>query len=141
MTIPMYNKHKELVLYVVFGVLTTIINFIIYFACVLTFLNPEKSIELQIANVLAWIGAVIFAYITNRKYVFGSKKTNILQEMYKFFGSRIFVLLLEMLLMFIFVSCLGLNDKVMKFLVQAIVIASNYVLSKWVVFTKKGNTV
>ena len=137
----MYNKYKEVVLYVVFGVLTTVINFIIYYACVLTFLDPENSVELQIANVLAWVGAVIFAYVTNRKYVFESKKKNILQEMSKFFGSRVSVLILEMLLMFIFVSWLGFNDKVMKILVQIIVIASNYVLTKWIVFTKKGNIV
>ena len=135
----MYKKYKELVLYVIFGVLTTVINFIIYYACVLTFLDPNDSIELQIANVLSWTGAVIFAYITNRKYVFESKKKNIVQEMSKFFGSRISVLFLEMLLMFIFVSMLGFNDKVMKVFVQVIVIASNYALSKWIVFTKKGN--
>lgn len=137
--LSMAKKYKELVLYVLFGVLTTVINFIIYYACVLTFLDPNDSIELQIANVLSWTGAVIFAYITNRKYVFESKKKNIVQEMSKFFGSRISVLFLEMLLMFIFVSMLGFNDKVMKVFVQVIVIASNYALSKWIVFTKKGN--
>ena len=139
MMLSMAKKYKELVLYVLFGVLTTVINFIIYYACVLTFLDPNDSIELQIANVLSWTGAVIFAYITNRKYVFESKKKNIVQEMSKFFGSRISVLFLEMLLMFIFVSMLGFNDKVMKVFVQVIVIASNYALSKWIVFTKKGN--
>lgn len=139
MMLSMAKKYKELVLYVLFGVLTTVINFIIYYACVLTFLDPNDSIELQIANVLSWTGAVIFAYITNRKYVFESKKKNIVQEMSKFFGSRISVLFLEMLLMFIFVSMLGFNDKVMKVFVQVIVITSNYALSKWIVFTKKGN--
>ena len=139
MMLSMAKKYKELVLYVLFGVLTTVINFIIYYACVLTFLDPNDSIELQIANVLSWTGAVIFAYITNRKYVFERKKKNIVQEMSKFFGSRISVLFLEMLLMFIFVSMLGFNDKVMKVFVQVIVIASNYALSKWIVFTKKGN--
>ena len=131
----LYFKYKEIINYLIIGGLTTVVSLIIYYSLVLTILNPEVALELQIANILSWIVAVIFAYYTNRKYVFESKN-NSKSEMLKFFLSRIGTLIIDMLLMFIFVSVLHFNDKIMKIIVQIVVIVLNYILSKFIVFKK-----
>ena len=92
---------------------------------------------MQIANVLSWIAAVTFAYIANRKYVFRSENRNVLQEAAVFFASRIGTLLMDMGIMFIGVTLLGFNDKIMKLVVQVVVTVANYVFSKLMVFRKK----
>ena len=102
----------------------------------MTILNPNNGIELQIANIISWIISVLFAYVTNRKYVFISKNSNIISECSKFFASRFITLLLDILIMFLGVTVLKYNDKIIKIISQVIVIVSNYILSKIVVFKK-----
>ena len=133
-----YIKHKEIISYLIFGVLTTIVSLSTYYLLVLTFLNPNNSLELQIANIISWIAAVTFAYITNRKYVFNSKNKNIIKEIIKFYSSRLTTLFLDMIIMFIFVTLLSFNDKIIKIFVQIIVTISNYILSKLLVFKKRS---
>ena len=133
-----YIKHKEIINYLIFGVLTTIVSLSTYYLLVLTFLNPNNSLELQIANIISWIAAVTFAYITNRKYVFNSKNKNIIKEIIKFYSSRLTTLFLDMIIMFIFVTLLSFNDKIIKIFVQIIVTISNYILSKLLVFKKRS---
>lgn len=129
------TKLKEIFLYLLFGIFTTIVAIGVYYALVFTILNPENAFELQLSNVISWFFAVFFAYFTNRKWVFGSNNVNIPKEIIKFFSARIFSLLLDMLIMFVFVSFLKMNDKIIKLISQAVVILSNYVLSKFFVFT------
>lgn len=133
----LYKKHNEIINYLIIGVLTTLISLLIYYICVFTFLNPQKPLELQIANIISWIGAVLFAYITNRKIVFKSKNTKIKKEMTEFIGSRIITLILDMLTMFILVTLLNINDKIAKLIVQFLVIIGNYIISKFFVFKIK----
>lgn len=130
------KKYGEIIRYLIIGGLTTLISLIIYYGLTLTVLNAKVPIELQIANIASWIGAVTFAYFTNKYYVF---KDNSKDKMgvVKFFSSRIVTLLLDMLLMYIFVTKLGFNDKIIKIIVQVIVIVGNYVLSKFFVFNKR----
>lgn len=132
-----YNSHKEIINYLIFGVLTTIVSLTTYYLLVSTILNPNNPIELQIANVISWITCVTFAYFTNRKYVFNSTNKNIIKEMSSFYTSRLLVLLIDMLLMYIFVSKLHYNDKIVKIIVQVIVIITNYILSKLIIFKNK----
>ena len=94
---------KEIINYLIFGVLTTIVSLLVYYGLTLTILNPEKALELQIANVISWIAAVTFAYFTNRKWVFENKDKANLKEASKFYLSRVSTLLIDMGLMFIFV--------------------------------------
>lgn len=129
-----YHKNEELWNYLIVGGLTTIVSLGTYFICTTTFLDPGNTIELQIANVISWIFAVAFAYITNRIYVFKSKEENYLKEISSFVGSRVFSLLLDMLTMFLIVSVFTLNDKIGKIVSQIIVTIVNYVLSKLFVF-------
>ncbi len=135
----MKNKEsfKEIIRYLIFGVLTTIINLVVYYGLVFTVLNPEHPIELQIANMISWFCAVLFAYITNRIFVFKSKNEKKLVEGVKFFASRILTLFLDMAVMFLGVSILHFSDKIIKILNQGIVIVCNYILSKVFVFKNK----
>ena len=127
---------KEFIFYLIFGVLTTIVSLSVYYFCVLTFLNPNNAFQLQIANILSWILAVAFAYVTNRKFVFESKDPNKLKELIKFVTARLLTLFLDMLVMFILVTLLHFNDKISKLISQVIITISNYIFSKIFVFKK-----
>lgn len=136
--INLYKKYEEVINYLIIGGLTTVISLAIYYISVITFLNPNNALELQIANIISWIGAVIFAYVTNRKVVFKSKNKNIKTEAIKFFGSRILTLLVDMLIMYLSVTVFKFNDKLMKIVSNIIIIVLNYILSKIFVFSRKG---
>ena len=131
------EKINEIIRYLIVGVLTTVVSLGIYYGLVFTVLNPEHVIELQIANILSWIGAVIFAYVTNRIFVFRSKNTNKIKEATSFIGSRILTLLMDMGIMFLGVSVMHFNDKIIKLVSQVVITIANYVFSKLFVFASK----
>ncbi len=135
--INLYNKNKEIINYLIIGVLTTIVSLVSYYLLTITILDPLNVIELQIANIISWILSVLFAYVTNRKYVFASKNKNIKKEISKFVSSRLTTLFIDMLLMALFVSILNFNDKIIKLIVQIIVIVLNYIFSKLFVFKEQ----
>lgn len=132
----LWNKYRELIRYLIVGVLTTVVSLGTYYICVETFLNPEAAIELQIANVISWVAAVTFAYVANRIYVFESKNQNILSEIALFFMARVGSLLMDMGIMFGLVTIMGVDDKIAKLAVQVVVTVANYILSKLFVFRK-----
>lgn len=134
--VGVYHKNEEIWNYLIVGGLTTLLSLAVYYLCVLTFLNPNIPIELQIANVISWIVSVLFAYVTNRLFVFKSKQKNVKKEAISFIGSRVLTLLLDMLTMYVLVSILHINDKIGKIIAQFIVIVGNYVISKLFVFKK-----
>lgn len=129
--------NKEVIMYLIFGVLTTVVSLLVYCGCIYTFLNPENAVQLQIANIISWIAGVAFAYITNRKFVFESNESNQLKEISKFVTSRLATLFLDMIIMFIGVTCLHGNDKIVKLISQVLVIIGNYIFSKLFVFKKQ----
>lgn len=137
--LKLYKKYKEIINYLIVGGLTTLISLISYYICVYTFLDPNKSIQLQIANIVSWIACVTFAYFTNRKYVFESKNPKKMQEATKFVSSRITTLLLDMFIMWLGVTVIGFNDKIIKIISQILIIIGNYILSKLFVFNKVNN--
>ena len=116
-----YSKHKEIINYLIVGGLTTVVSLGVYYLLVKTVLNPENAIQLQIANIISWIAAVTFAYITSRKYVFESVDKNIIKEASKFYLSRISTLIIDMFIMYLLVTVLKLNDKIAKIIVQVVV--------------------
>ena len=132
----LYEKYKEVINYLIFGVLTTVVSLIVYYVCVYTFLNPENPIQLQIANILQWIAGVLFAYFTNRKYVFESKEKNKVKEASKFVLARLTTLIMDMIIMWLGVTILHGNDKIIKLISQVVVIVANYIFSKLFVFKK-----
>jgi len=132
-----YNKYKEIVNYLIVGGITTVLALSVYYISVLTFLNPENKLELQLANILSWTSALIFAYFTNRKFVFQSKEKNKLKEAGSFAASRVVTLLMDMFIMYMGVSVIHFSDKIVKLFSQVIITVSNYVFSKLFVFKKK----
>ena len=128
-------KYKEIINYLFFGVLTTIVNYVIYVICAKLFV-----IDILLATFTAWFGSVLFAYITNKKYVFESKtnrKIEIVREVLSFFWFRILSGIIDMVIMYITVNLLELNDLIMKLAANIIVIILNYVFSKMFIFKNK----
>lgn len=132
-----YRKYREIFRYLIVGGFTTLVSLATYYFLVLTLLDPKDGIQLQVANMIAWIASVTFAYFTNRKYVFGSENPKMAKEACSFYMSRIGTLLMDMGIMYIGVTLLDGNDKIWKLIVQIVVTIANYVLSKFLVFRKK----
>lgn len=125
----LYLKYKEIIMYLIFGVLTTVVNIAAYFV-----MADMLHIHYMISNIVAWVLSVLFAYMTNRKYVFESKSNEIIKEMISFFGARLATGVMDMLFMWIFVGLHILSDFIAKIITNIFVIIANYVLSKLVVF-------
>jgi putative flippase GtrA len=132
-----YHKNEELWNYLIVGALTTLVSLVTYFVCTNTICDPKVPLELQAANVISWVLAVAFAYVTNRVFVFKSKSKKIFKEITSFVGSRILSLLMDMGAMAIMVSLLHWNDAIGKVIASVIVVIANYILSKTFVFKKK----
>lgn len=130
----LFNKHKEIILYCIFGALTTIVNIITYY----TF-SHVFDINYMISNTIAWIISVLFAYVTNKIYVFKSyniKLRYLIKEFSTFVSCRLLSGILDIGIMYIFVDVLNLNDFVIKIVANIIVIIINYILSKVMIFKK-----
>lgn len=136
----LYIKYKEIINYLIFGVLTTLVNLITKYILLFTILDPTNGFQLQIAIIISWIAGVLFAYFTNRKFVFESKNENKLKEFISFVVARIATLLLEMFIMWFFVTLLKLNSDlyvvIFTLVAQVAVVIGNYIFSKLFVFKK-----
>lgn len=127
--------NPETISYLIFGILTTLINIASF-----NILNVQLHWNWQISNMLAWLIAVIFAFITNKLFVFQSKSFTLklfLWELITFFGARLLSLGVDMLGMWILLDLWGVNSMIAKVLVNVLVIIINYVLSKLIIFKKK----
>ncbi len=136
MIIDLYKKYKEIVNYLIFGVLTTIISLAVYYLLTFTVIDPKNALLLQVANVISWVAGVLFAYVTNRKYVFDSKNEDKLKEFSSFVGARLVTLIMDMIIMYVGVTLMRGNDKIIKLISQVVVIVSNYLFSKIFVFRR-----
>ena len=126
---------KETILYIIFGVLTTIVNLISYYL-----FSNIISINYLISNTISWIISVSFAYITNKFYVFNSKdksKDIIIKEFIKFVNCRLTSGIIEMILLFLLVDMLAVNDIISKLVIGVIVVILNFIFSKLFVFKKQ----
>lgn len=142
-----YSKYKEIILYGVFGVLTTAINLLAYWLLALFMGIDDAPVEglyykivVLSSTAIAWLVAVVFAYVTNRKYVFESTASGrkaITREIVLFFASRIATLLFDLLFMYVTVTILFLDDFIMKIVSNIFVIIGNYLLSKMMVFRQR----
>lgn len=134
----LYTKYEEIISYLFFGVLTTVVSFASYLIFANIFFPQKSDLDIQIANVLSWICAVTFAYITNRIWVFKSKTKGKKQirEVFEFVSARIFSLIVDMGMMYVMYSLMHINDTIAKIIVQFVVVAMNYILSKLIIFKK-----
>lgn len=129
-----FEKYKSILLYLVFGVCTTIINIFVYYICDRIFYTDTVT-----STVIAWFFAVLFAYGTNRKWVFESNLNHvseILKEGVSFFSCRLITGLLDLLIMYVCVDILLLNGLVIKIISNVFVIVVNYISSKILIFKK-----
>ena len=130
-------KHKDFILYGIFGVLTTFINIVAYWCCASLF-----NLPVVISTIIAWIIAVLFAYLTNRKFVFVSNAHSfkeIIKEFISFIVCRLATGGIDVAIMYICVDLLCMNDIVIKIIANIIVILVNYIASKLIIF-KKGDS-
>ena len=129
-----WEKYKDVFFYLVFGVLTTVVNIVTYWVCV-----HILGTSVMVGTILAWVLAVFFAYITNRSLVFHSSASGtdeIMKEITSFFACRIGTGVVDWVIMLVFVTILHFNDMIIKMLANIIVIVLNYILSKFVIFKK-----
>lgn len=130
------EQRNEMITYVVMGLLTTIVNYAVYLVCTWAF-----GIDKLVANVIAWILAVVFAFVTNRKWVFKSKKNSpkeIGQEFFYFVGGRLASLVIfDVALFTLMVNTFKMNDLLVKLITNVGVVIFNYFVGKFLVFKKK----
>lgn len=130
----LWETHKELILYVFFGGCTTLINIVSYFAC-----RQVLCMPIVPADVIAWLVSVIFAYVTNKLFVFESKSWRprlVLKESAEFLAARVFSLGVDVVMLYITVTILDFWELPMKVLTNVVVIVINYIFSKWIIFRK-----
>ena len=129
-----WQKYRELILYVFFGVLTTLVNWAAYWLLV-----DVLHIHYMASAFFSRVLAILFAYITNRRWVFESTTRGgraVAIEMAKFFGARALSLVMDMLVMYVGVDLLLANDKLVKVISSVLVVVANYIFSKLFVFKK-----
>ena len=142
---PFFQKNREVLMYLFFGVMTTLVSFVT--AGIAKYLCENaglgKSAISNISTVVSWICDVTFAYVTNRIWVFDSKakgKKGIFAEMVSFYGGRLFTLFVEMGIMWLGYDLLDINYWVTKIFANVVVLILNYVISKLFVFKKKDSS-
>ena len=129
--------NRETIVYLIFGVLTTVVNYIIFWLCRRIF------IPVLIANIISWVGAVIFAFITNKLFVFESKSFRLQQlipEIIGFVSARVLSFLFEEGFLAV-TYYLGMNEYVAKLIASVVVIIVNYFEIKFLIFKKKETKV
>lgn len=141
---PFFQKNREVLMYLFFGVMTTVVSFVTAGISkhLLEKADLGKDAVSIVSTVISWICAVTFAYVTNRIWVFDSKvkgKKGILAEMVSFYGGRLFTLFVEMVMMELGYSVIGINYWVTKIVANVVVLILNYVISKLFVFKKKAD--
>lgn len=146
--------NKETVTYLIFGVLTTVVNFGVFKLVDMTFEKAFAADLTLLTNFIAWVVSVVFAFITNKLFVFESKswKANVIaKEIPSFIGARVFSLGVEELGLFVFITWLGFDSFVLEILpgfalggkmlvkiaLAVIVVVMNYVFSKFIIFKNK----
>ena len=129
------KKHWDIVTYLFFGVLTTVVNYAVYLPC-----YNLLGLSATISNIIAWVVAVAFAYLTNKPWVFKSHDWSmkvVLPELSKFVACRVGSGVLETGMIFVFVDLMGINGNVFKLITSVLVVILNYIGSKLLVFKNK----
>ena len=129
-------KNKEIIKYLIFGILTTLVNILCFY------ILDKLNVDIYINNTISWIVSVIFAFITNKLYVFESKSLDIkiiFKEGTSFLGARIFSYFVDMGTIYLLFDGLRINKLISKIASNIIVIIINYIFSKFIFKKKEGN--
>lgn len=132
--LSLIRQYYDILAYLFFGVLTTAVNYLVYLPC-----YNLLHLSASLSNVIAWVAAVAFAYLTNKPFVFKShdwSAKTVVPELSKFVGSRVFSGALETAIIFVTVDVLFWNGNIMKLVTSVLVVVLNYVASKLIVFKK-----
>ena len=124
--------NRETVSYLIFGILTTVVDFLVY-----ALFCKILGVNYLLSNIISWAAAVLFAYVTNKIFVFKSKDRSfktLLNEISAFISARLFSLVFSLVFIYLCVILLGMNDLVAKIISCVFVVIINYVLSKFVIF-------
>ena len=128
----LFNRYKFIVAYLFFGVCSTVVNIVAYYVCARSF-----SLATGLSTAVAWFFAVIFAYITNKLWVFESKSWKrdvVIKEAVSFFACRLATGIFDVVFMMVTVDVFELNDLWMKIISNVVVVIVNYIASKFVIF-------
>lgn len=131
----MLERYRELISYGFWGVMTTLVNYGIYFFCTI-----GLDADPLAGNAISWVGAVTFAFVVNKQFVFASRSwrlSDVRKEAWQFVSARLLSGAMEMTLMYIFVRRAGLDDKIVKIAAGILATLLNYFISKWVIFRKQ----
>lgn len=151
----LFVKYKEIILYLVFGVLTTVVDYLVYKP--ITMLAPDSEIVVTVAKAAAWVAAVIFAFVTNKLWVFEDKrwtKDPLVHQMLSFLAARVFTGILSLVITyfgmkllkswdwFMNLPLLGEHASDVIWLIQAVLtVVLNYIFSKLWIFRKEKSDV
>lgn len=130
------QKYREILLYLIFGGMTTVVTYLVYLPC-----YNLWGFSAVLSNAASWVASVCFAFLTNKPFVFKSRDWSariVLPELAKFVGARVGSGLAETALLLIFVDILHFNGNVCKIATSVLVVMLNYVASKLLVFRNKG---
>lgn len=128
------KRYKNVLSYLFFGVCTTIINIVAY-----NFFYYVMNVSNVISNIIAWVIAVLFAFATNKLFVFESKSSGgrvIFRELFSFLGCRALTGIFDLGIMYVAVDCLAQNGMLWKIISNVLVIVLNYIASKLFIFKK-----
>lgn len=131
----LWEKYRSILIYLIFGVLTTAVNYLVYIPCL-----KLLGLSASVSNVIAWCVAVLFAFLTNKPFVFESKDWSaktVVPEFTKFVGTRVASGLMETVILMVAVDMLGWNGVIWKLVPNVIVVILNYIGSKLLVFRRK----
>ncbi len=151
LSLPIISKivEYEVLMYLIFGVMTTVVNFVVFWLCgkiqasetVLMQIGTFSLTWVYLSNAIAWVCSVLFAFITNKLFVFESRAKGfsaITKELLSFFGARILCFLIFDVVVFaLLLEVFGINEYLVKIINSVFVVIFNYVASKLVVFRKK----
>lgn len=128
------KKYKSILSYLLFGVLTTAVNFLVYFP-----MFNWLRMSALLSNIIAWAAAVCFAFFTNKPFVFNShdwSAKTVMDEALKFIGCRLGSGIFETVTLWLLVDVLAWNGNLIKVIVSIFVVVLNYIFSKWIVFKR-----
>lgn len=133
----LYVKYEEIIVYLIVGVLNTIVSWAAWYLCAFTVLDAQIVWQNAVLSAIQWVVGVVFGYVMNRKYVFKSKDPRIMKEFLQFSGGRVSTWILDTVMMILLVNILSVNEYVSKIIVAILVMIGNYLISKFLVFNKK----
>ncbi len=133
--LPFWKRHREMLLYLLFGGLTTVISIGSFELC-----HGACRLNEHVANTISWILAVLFAFVTNRLWVFQAPARGVAfwRQLLRFYGGRAFTFVVEEILIFVFITRLAFPGLAVKTAAQIVIVILNYVISKLFVFHKKN---